>query len=101
MHDISDMGEKPQTKIPCLGCGQRDGLIAPVVDKEAVLWCMRCGTLIDTEARDGASLDALIPQLTRNAFASLGYVITSEDQMKQIRDQQQLAEDSSEASPPG
>ena len=93
-HDISDIAKKPDAKIPCLGCGKRDGLIAPIVDKAAILWCMRCGTLIDTEG----SLDAMLPQLVRNTLMSLGYAVTSEDQKKLARQQaQQPAEDSSEA----
>ena len=93
MHDISDVAKKPDSKVPCLGCGQRDGLIAPVSGKEAVLWCMRCGTLIDTES---SPIDALLPQLCVNTLVSLGQA----HQQPPTHPESKPAEDSSEASPP-
>ena len=73
-HDISDATRKPDAKIPCLGCGQRDGLIAPIEGKPLVLWCMRCGSLIDTE--EGV-LDTLVPQLCVHVLSALGHQPTS------------------------
>jgi hypothetical protein len=69
MHDVSDMAEKPKAQIPCLGCGKRDGLIAPIKGKKEVLWCMRCGTLTDTEA---SPIDSLLPQLCVHTLSALG-----------------------------
>lgn len=84
MHNVSDAEKKSTAKVPCLGCGKKDGLIAPIEGKEAVLWCMRCGTLIDTEE---TPIDSLVPQLCVNTLAAFGFgpraqqsAETSEDQ---------------------
>lgn len=70
MHDISDVNHKPNSEIPCLGCGKRDGLISPIEGKKRVLWCMRCGTLIDT---DETPIDSLVPQLCVLTLSAFGY----------------------------
>ncbi len=80
MHNVSEMNERPKAKVPCLGCGKRDGMISPLKDKAAVVWCMRCGTLTDTES---SPIDSLVPQLLVHSMAALGHDnMTSDDQRK-------------------
>ena len=67
----------PISRWPWLsGCGQKDGLIAPIKGKDIILWCARCGTLIDTEE----SLDALVPQLLVHSLSALGYQVKTTQQ---------------------
>ena len=92
MHDISDINHKPDSEIPCLGCGQKDGLISPIQGKKKVLWCMRCGTLIDTEE---SPMDSLVPQLCIHTLSAFGYAAKTPEG---VTHQPQTAEGESQAS---
>lgn len=96
-HDVSDIAKPPQ-KIPCLGCGQRDGLIAPIKDKKAVLFCMRCGTLMDTES---TPIDTIVPQLCVHTLAALGHGNSTLDLQREAAAQeaQPKSEDENEEKP--
>jgi hypothetical protein len=97
-HDVSEVAEPPKaTTIPCLGCGKRDGLISPIKGKKAVLYCMRCGTLIDTE---GEPIDAIVPQLVVHTLSALGVAAPTTEQQKFFDDTARTeSQDDSEQQP--
>lgn len=94
--DASEVAEPPTSKIPCIGCGCRDGLISPIKNVPAVRWCMRCGTLIDEEAKP---LEAMLPQTLVHFFSAVGRNITPHQQAEGAEAQPEQ-QPTPEATPP-